>query len=83
MAPSAPLSAAVGTTLSRQGTKQGGILSPDFFALYINELITILKRSGYGCYIIRVCIACIFFADDMVLLSPSQKGSAGNVEYLY
>ena len=56
------------------GTKQGGILSPDFFALYIDELISILKRSGYGCYIIRMCIACIFFADDMVLLSPSRRG---------
>ena len=56
------------------GTKQGGILSPDFFALYIDELISILKNSGYGCHAISLCIACIFFADDMVLLSPSRYG---------
>ena len=56
------------------GTKQGGILSPDFFALYMNDLIEILKKSGLGCYLIKVCIACIFFADDIVLLSPSRKG---------
>ena len=27
------------------GTKQGGILSPDFFAIYINDLIT--SNGGY------------------------------------
>ena len=56
------------------GTKQGGILSPDFFALYLHDLIAELKASGYGCYVIEVCIACLFFADDIVLLSPSRHG---------
>ena len=56
------------------GTKQGGILSPDFFALYMHDLIQHLKDSGYGCHIIQVCVACIFFADDVVLLSPSRHG---------
>ena len=53
---------------------QGGILSPDFFGLYIDDLISLLIKSGYGCYIIELCIACIFFADDIVLLSPSRVG---------
>ena len=56
------------------GTKQGGILPPDVFALYVHDLIQLLKDSGFGCYIIQVCIACIFFADDIVLLSPSRYG---------
>ena len=56
------------------GTKQGGILSPNFFAFYMHDLIKILKKSGYGCYVIQACIACIFFADDIVLLSPSRLG---------
>ena len=56
------------------GTKQGGILSPDFFAMYMHDLIEILKSSGFGCYVINVCIACLFFADDIVLLSPSRHG---------
>ena len=56
------------------GTKQGGILSPDFFALYMHDLIEILKSSGFGCLVIQVCIACLFFADDLVLLSPSRYG---------
>ena len=56
------------------GTKQGGILSPDFFAMYVHDLIELLTKSGYGCDIIRIIIACIFFADDVVLLSPSRYG---------
>ena len=56
------------------GTKQGGVLSPDFFALYMHDLIQLLRTSGYGCYVIQMCIACIFFADDIVLLSPSRSG---------
>ena len=56
------------------GTKQGGILSPDFFALYMHDLIQILRSSGFGCNMIEICIACIFFADDVVLLSPSRFG---------
>ena len=34
----------------RCGTKQGGILSPDFFALYINDLIFQLRSTGIGCH---------------------------------
>ena len=56
------------------GTKQGGILSPDFFAMYMHDLIELLKQSGFGCYFIKLCIACLFFADDIVLLSPSRYG---------
>ena len=56
------------------GTKQGGILSPDFFSLYMHDLIQLLQASGYGCYVIMLCLACIFFADDIVLLSPSRFG---------
>ena len=56
------------------GTKQGGILSPDFFSLYIDDLISLLKASGFGCHMINICISAIFFADDVVLLSPSLSG---------
>ena len=56
------------------GTKQGGILSPDFFSLYMHDLILLLQASGYGCYVIMLCLACLFFADDIVLLSPSHYG---------
>ena len=55
------------------GTKQGGISSPKFFSLYINDLIGILRNSGVGCHLIRLFIGCILFADDLALIAPTRK----------
>ena len=55
-------------------TKQGGILSPDFFAMYMHDLIKKLESCGYGCKVAQLYVACLFFADDIVLLSPSRAG---------
>ena len=54
------------------GTKQGGISSPKFFSIYINDLIVHLRKLGLGCHIIHTFIACILFADDLVLLAPMR-----------
>ena len=56
----------------RCGTKQGGILSPDFFAIYINDLIIDLRNTGVGCHIINRFIACILFADDVTVMAPTR-----------
>ena len=54
------------------GTKQNGILSPDFFAIYIIDLIRLLKATGVGCHITRHFIACLLFADDVSLIAPTR-----------
>ena len=36
------------------GTKQGGILSADYFALYVHDLIERSKSSGFGREIINL-----------------------------
>ena len=56
------------------GVRQGGILSPDFYSIYVDSLINILKSSGVGCYIRDMFAAALFYADDMEILSPSIKG---------
>ncbi len=33
------------------GVKQGGVLSPVLFTMYVDELLQRLKASGMGCYI--------------------------------
>ena len=53
---------------------QGGILSPYFWAVYVDDLIVRLRKSGYGCYIQSVFFACVFYADDVALLSPTIHG---------
>ena len=55
----------------KSGIRQGGINSPLFFNIFINELIVKLRNSGHGCYIADMFCGCIFFADDILLLSAS------------
>ena len=54
------------------GTKQGGISSPKFFALYVDEIAEKLRQSGLGCHLVNVFVGAILFADDLALLSPSR-----------
>ena len=54
------------------GTKQGGVLSPRIFALYLDGLVSRLRTTGIGCHIFGLFLACLLYADDMCLLAPSR-----------
>ena len=58
----------------KAGVRQGGILSPGFYSIYIDDLIPILMSLNVGCYIRKAFVAAICYADDMALVSPSLKG---------
>ena len=53
------------------GVRQGGILSPKIFALYMNGLTDELSNSYAGCYINDKCINHIMYADDICLMAPT------------
>jgi exonuclease III len=53
------------------GVRQGGVLSPVLFALYVDSLIENLRVSGYGCHFGDLFLGCVMYADDLLLLSAS------------
>ena len=55
------------------GVRQGAVASPIFFNLYIDELFTLLKKSGLGCTIDSFYYGMLGYADDGALLSPSRE----------
>ena len=56
------------------GVRQGGILSPDLYSLYVDDLVRILSEQKVGCHIRNRFLSVILYADDTALLSPSLKG---------
>ena len=56
------------------GIRQGAVLSPILFSLYIDDLFVELSRSGFGCYINKFFYGILGYADDLVLLSPDRDG---------
>ena len=52
------------------GVRQGGILSPKLFSIYMNNLSMMLNDSGIGCYVDNVCVNHVFYADNFCLMAP-------------
>lgn len=55
------------------GVRQGGILSPALFNVYVDGLSEKLCSMPVGCYINDVCYNHLIYADDTVLLAPSPS----------
>ena len=59
------------------GVKQGCLLSPTLFGIYIDELESFLRdhiQESDGCLLHQVLISILLFADDIVLLASSPEG---------
>ena len=56
------------------GVRQGAVLSPSLFSLYMNKLLISLEYSGFGCNIGNYFYGASAYADDIILLSPTRSG---------
>ena len=54
--------------------KQGGVISPIFFSLYIDPLLLTLKKSQIGCHMNNVYMGALSYADDITIICPSIRG---------
>jgi len=53
------------------GVRQGGVLSPLLFSVYVDHLVRLLKHSAF--------VGTILYADVITLLSRSYRGLQKNV----
>ena len=53
------------------GVRQGGVLSPCLFAVYLDDLSNELNTIKAGCYIGEVLLNHLMFADDICVFCPS------------
>ena len=56
------------------GVRQGGILSPYLFNIYMDGLSDDLNVSRFGCITSSQTVNHLMYADDLVLISPSATG---------
>jgi retron-type reverse transcriptase len=56
------------------GTRQGSVISPTLFNVFVNLFIVQLRKLNAGCVVRSLYIGCLLYADDIIILCPSIKG---------
>ena len=58
----------------KNGVRQGAILSPSLFCVYLDTLLSKLREAGVGCHLGGSFMGAFGYADDVTLLAPSRQG---------
>jgi len=57
----------------KNGVKQGAIVSHILFCVYLDMLLTKLKKADLGCFIGTWFAAALAYGDDLILIAPSAR----------
>ena len=60
--------------------RQGGVMSPLLFGVYMDGLLEQLKDLGIGCYIGQHFCGAAGYAYDIILLCPTSSGLRKTIE---
>jgi len=60
------------------GVRQGGVLSPSLFNVYVNDILVNLQQSAFGCHVSGKFVGALMYADDWC----RPKGLVANRTYL-
>ena len=54
------------------GTRQGSMVSPALWSVYLDLLIKELRQLGVGCYVGGIFMGVVVYADDILLMAPTR-----------
>ena len=64
------------------GVKQGDIINPLLFSMYLNDLATGIKELNCGVEMNSLILSILLYADDIVLIAPDEKCLQKMIDYV-